>query len=98
MSGLTLLAALKAFDATVRAGSMSAAARSLGLRQPTVVLADHGVSLCLPVELPIGEEGGYFAGLTALGGGVEGGGARALGIALIPCFSGAAVPAEEDAS
>ena len=36
MSGLTLLAALKAFDATVRAGSMSAAARSLGLRQPTL--------------------------------------------------------------
>jgi aminoethylphosphonate catabolism LysR family transcriptional regulator len=36
MSGLTLLAALKAFDATVRSGSMSAAARQLGLRQPTL--------------------------------------------------------------
>lgn len=36
MSGLSVLAALKAFDATVRAGSMSAAARHLGLRQPTL--------------------------------------------------------------
>ena len=64
---------------------MSAAATtSLGLRQPTVVLADHGVSLCLPVELPIGEEGGYFAGLTALGGGVEGGGAEHLGSTALP--------------
>jgi len=51
MSGLTLLAALKAFDATVRAGSMSAAARSLGLRQPTLsahiarLERQHGVEL-----------------------------------------------------
>jgi aminoethylphosphonate catabolism LysR family transcriptional regulator len=36
MSGLSLLAALKAFDATIRRGSMSAAARELGLQQPTV--------------------------------------------------------------
>lgn len=36
MSGLTLLASLKAFDATARAGSMTAAARSLGLQQPTL--------------------------------------------------------------
>jgi aminoethylphosphonate catabolism LysR family transcriptional regulator len=36
MSGLTLLAALKAFDATARAGSMTAAARELGLQQPTL--------------------------------------------------------------
>lgn len=51
MSGLTLLAALKAFDATVRAGSISAAARSLGLRQPTLsahiarLERQHGVEL-----------------------------------------------------
>lgn len=36
MSGLSLLAALKAFDATARAGSMTAAAQLLGLQQPTV--------------------------------------------------------------
>lgn len=36
MSGLTLLAALKAFDATARLGSMTAAAKLLGLQQPTV--------------------------------------------------------------
>ena len=36
MSGLSLLAALKAFDATARAGSMTAAARALALQQPTV--------------------------------------------------------------
>ncbi|GAB3497582.1 LysR substrate-binding domain-containing protein [Curvibacter fontanus] len=36
MSGLSLLAALKAFDATARWGSMTAAARFLELQQPTV--------------------------------------------------------------
>src|SRR5256885_16853271 len=36
MSGLTLLAALKAFDATARAGSMTAAAKLLDLQQPTI--------------------------------------------------------------
>ena len=36
MSGTSLLAALKAFDATARAGSITIAARQLGLRQPTV--------------------------------------------------------------
>lgn len=36
MSGLSLLAALKAFDATARAGSMTAAAQLLALQQPTV--------------------------------------------------------------
>ncbi len=36
MSGLTLLAALKAFDSTARLGSMTAAARELDLQQPTV--------------------------------------------------------------
>lgn len=36
MSGLSLLAALKAFDATARAGSMTAAAKVLALQQPTV--------------------------------------------------------------
>jgi len=36
MSGLSLLAALKAFDATARWGSMTAAARALELQQPTV--------------------------------------------------------------
>lgn len=36
MSGLSLLAALKAFDATARWGSMTAAARVLELKQPTV--------------------------------------------------------------
>lgn len=51
MSGLSVLAALKAFDATVRAGSMSAAARLLGLRQPTLsahiarLERHHGVEL-----------------------------------------------------
>ena len=36
MSGLTLRAALKAFDATARAGSMTAAAKLLDLQQPTI--------------------------------------------------------------
>ncbi len=36
MSGTSLLAALKAFDATARIGSITTAARQLGLRQPTV--------------------------------------------------------------
>jgi LysR family transcriptional regulator, low CO2-responsive transcriptional regulator len=36
MSGSSLLAALKAFDATARAGSMTAAARALDIQQPTV--------------------------------------------------------------
>lgn len=36
MSSLSLLASLKAFDATVREGTMSDAARSLGLKQPTL--------------------------------------------------------------
>lgn len=51
MSGLSLLAALKAFDATARAGSMTAAARALALQQPTVsahiqrLESDFGVEL-----------------------------------------------------
>lgn len=51
MSGITLLAALKAFDSTARAGSITTAARQLGLRQPTVsahilrLEADYGVEL-----------------------------------------------------
>lgn len=51
MSGITLLAALKAFDATARAGSITAASLQLGLRQPTVsahilrLEADYGVEL-----------------------------------------------------
>lgn len=51
MSGLSLLAALKAFDATARAGSMTAAARTLALQQPTVsahiqrLESDFGVEL-----------------------------------------------------
>ncbi|MFC3147682.1 LysR substrate-binding domain-containing protein [Piscinibacterium candidicorallinum] len=36
MSGLSLLAALKAFDAIARAGSMTGAAHTLGLQQPTL--------------------------------------------------------------
>lgn len=36
MSGISLLAALKAFDATAHWGSMTAAARALSLQQPTV--------------------------------------------------------------
>jgi hypothetical protein len=36
MTAASLLAALKAFDATARAGSMTAAARVLGLQQPTL--------------------------------------------------------------
>ncbi len=51
MSGITLLAALKAFDATARAGSITIAARQLALRQPTVsahilrLEAEYGVEL-----------------------------------------------------
>ena len=51
MSGLTLLAALKAFDSTARQGSMTAAARELDLQQPTVsahiarLERDYGVEL-----------------------------------------------------
>lgn len=51
MSGQTLLIALRAFDATARAGSMTAAAQLLGLRQPTVsahilrLEAEYGVEL-----------------------------------------------------
>lgn len=36
MNGISLLAALKAFDATARLGSMTQAAKQLGLQQPTV--------------------------------------------------------------
>ena len=36
MTSTSLLAALKAFDATARLGSMTAAARALGLQQPTL--------------------------------------------------------------
>lgn len=51
MRDSTLLAELKAFDATARTGSMSAAARALGLTQPTVsthvgrLEAHYGVEL-----------------------------------------------------
>lgn len=51
MSGLSLLAALKAFDATARVGSMTAAAKVLALQQPTVsahiqrLESDFGVEL-----------------------------------------------------
>ena len=51
MTGTSLLAALKAFDATARAGSMTAAARALGLQQPTLsahiqrLEQTHGVEL-----------------------------------------------------
>lgn len=51
MSPLSLLASLRAFDATARAGSMSAAARRMGLQQPTLsaqitrLERDHGVEL-----------------------------------------------------
>src|SRR3546814_13580680 len=51
MSGISLLAALKAFDATARAGSITTAAQQLSLRQPTVsahilrLEADYGVEL-----------------------------------------------------
>lgn len=51
MSGQSLFIALKAFDATARAGSMTAAAQQLGLRQPTVsahilkLEAEYGVEL-----------------------------------------------------
>jgi aminoethylphosphonate catabolism LysR family transcriptional regulator len=51
MSGISLLAALKAFDATARAGSITTAARQLGLRQPTVsahilrLESEYGVEL-----------------------------------------------------
>ncbi len=51
MSGISLLAALKAFDATARAGSITTAAQQLGLRQPTVsahilrLEAEYGVEL-----------------------------------------------------
>jgi LysR family transcriptional regulator, low CO2-responsive transcriptional regulator len=51
MASSSFLAALKAFDATARAGSMTAAARVLGLRQPTLsahiqrLEREHGVEL-----------------------------------------------------
>lgn len=51
MTAASLLAALKAFDATARAGSMTAAARMLGLQQPTLsahiqrLEQTHGVEL-----------------------------------------------------
>lgn len=51
MTVASLLAALKAFDATARAGSMTAAARALGLQQPTLsahiqrLEQAHGVEL-----------------------------------------------------
>jgi len=51
MSGLSLLAALKAFDATVHAGGVSAGARAMGLSQATVSFhiqrleRDYGVEL-----------------------------------------------------
>ena len=51
MSTNSLLAALKAFDATARCGSMTAAARALGLQQPTLsahiqrLEQAHGVEL-----------------------------------------------------
>ena len=63
MSGLSLLAALKAFDATARAGSMTAAARVLAIQQPTVsshiqrLEVDFGVELCILIGVQqIGEE------------------------------------------
>ena len=51
MSGTSLIAALKAFDATARAGTITMAARQLGLRQPTVsahilrLESEYGVEL-----------------------------------------------------
>lgn len=51
MVSSSFLAALKAFDATARAGSMTAAARALGLQQPTLsahiqrLEREHGVEL-----------------------------------------------------
>lgn len=51
MSGISLLAALKAFDAAARAGSITTAAAQLGLRQPTVsahilrLESEYGVEL-----------------------------------------------------
>lgn len=51
MSGTSLLAALKAFDATARSGTITTAARQLGLRQPTVsahiirLESEYGVEL-----------------------------------------------------
>lgn len=51
MSGTSLLAALKAFDATARLGSMTAAARVLGLRQPTLSAHIHRLEHSHGVEL-----------------------------------------------
>lgn len=51
MSGTSLIAALKAFDATARTGTITKAARQLGLRQPTVsahiirLESEYGVEL-----------------------------------------------------
>lgn len=64
MSGLSLLAALKAFDATARAGSMTAAARVLAIQQPTVSSHIQRLEVDFGVELFIGAGGG---GLTSLG-------------------------------
>ena len=51
MSGPALLAALKAFDATARIGSMTAAARTLGLQQPTLSAHIHRLEQDYGVEL-----------------------------------------------
>lgn len=51
MSGLSLLAALKAFDATARAGSMTAAARVLAIQQPTVSSHIQRLEVDFGVEL-----------------------------------------------
>lgn len=51
MSSPSLLAALKAFDATARIGSMTAAARTLKLQQPTVSAHIHRLEQDYGVEL-----------------------------------------------
>lgn len=51
MSGISLLAALKAFHATAQSGSMTTAARQLGLRQPTISAHILGLEQNYGVEL-----------------------------------------------
>lgn len=65
MSGISLLAALKAFDATIRRGSMSAAARELGLQQPTV--SAHIASLERQFEVELFHRLGRAVVPTAFG-------------------------------
>lgn len=65
MTTVSLLAALKAFDSTARLGSVSAAARALGLRQPT--LSAHIARLQREYDVELFHRRGGRLELTPLG-------------------------------